>query len=251
MCLKTLFCTAIGTNADSYAFICWSFVIFVTQISSISLINHNFSGPVCIWKIHLHCTGERWASWRYLLHNISKLFPVTSSFSVSYRSTSLSSSISSKFSCQSSEHTKWDTQTISSGECEYDVVFLLICIFFSLLSLCFLSFVSPFLRPRLAKSTLTLIPLLGIHNVVFIFATDESTSGSIGLRLTRLFSDLFFSSFQVDCQSWTLKHVYFFTTLFLVWFSIINHLKESGVPQDSELGHLWFQWKLLLKLYVV
>ncbi|CAG01110.1 unnamed protein product, partial [Tetraodon nigroviridis] len=49
---------------------------------------------------------------------------------------------------------------------------------------------------RLAKSTLTLIPLLGIHHMVFIFVTDESTLSTIGLRLTKLFIDLFFSSFQ-------------------------------------------------------
>lgn len=57
------------------------------------------------------------------------------------------------------------------------------------------------LRPRprrLAKSTLTLIPLLGIHQVVFIFLTDESTRASHSLRVTKLFIDLFFSSFQVD-----------------------------------------------------
>ncbi|NXC18297.1 GLR protein, partial [Corythaeola cristata] len=30
---------------------------------------------------------------------------------------------------------------------------------------------------RLAKATLTLIPLFGIHEVVFIFATDEQTTG--------------------------------------------------------------------------
>ncbi|KAI3359743.1 hypothetical protein L3Q82_014114, partial [Scortum barcoo] len=53
---------------------------------------------------------------------------------------------------------------------------------------------------RLAKSTLTLIPLLGIHQVVFIFVTDESTETTIGLRLTKLFIDLFFSSFQVQSE---------------------------------------------------
>ncbi|KAG7239982.1 hypothetical protein INR49_028092 [Caranx melampygus] len=53
---------------------------------------------------------------------------------------------------------------------------------------------------RLAKSTLTLIPLLGIHQVVFIFVTDESTKTTIGLRLTKLFIDLFFSSFQVQSE---------------------------------------------------
>lgn len=56
---------------------------------------------------------------------------------------------------------------------------------------------SPLSHLRLAKSTLTLIPLLGIHQVVFIFVTDESTKATIGLRLTKLFIDLFFSSFQV------------------------------------------------------
>ncbi|XP_062871816.1 glucagon receptor [Trichomycterus rosablanca] len=50
---------------------------------------------------------------------------------------------------------------------------------------------------RLAKSTLTLIPLLGIHLILFSFVTDESTSnGAIHLRLTKLFIDLFFNSFQ-------------------------------------------------------
>lgn len=64
--------------------------------------------------------------------------------------------------------------------------------------LCFVPLtVSSFLHLRLAKSTLTLIPLLGIHQVVFIFVTDESTKGTIGLRLAKLFVDLFFSSFQV------------------------------------------------------
>lgn len=53
---------------------------------------------------------------------------------------------------------------------------------------------------RLAKSTLTLIPLLGIHHVVFIFLTDESTTASSSLRLTKLFIDLFLSSFQVEMK---------------------------------------------------
>uniref|UniRef100_A0A669EUP2 Glucagon receptor a n=1 Tax=Oreochromis niloticus TaxID=8128 RepID=A0A669EUP2_ORENI len=77
---------------------------------------------------------------------------------------------------------------------------------------------------RLAKSTLTLIPLLGIHNVVFIFATDESTSGSIGLRLTRLFSDLFFSSFQ--------------GLLVAILYCFVN--KEV----QSEILKKWKRWKL-------
>lgn len=48
---------------------------------------------------------------------------------------------------------------------------------------------------RLAKSTLTLIPLLGVHEVVFAFVTDEQAQGT--LRSTKLFFDLFLSSFQV------------------------------------------------------
>lgn len=49
---------------------------------------------------------------------------------------------------------------------------------------------------RLARSTLTLIPLLGVHEVIFAFVTDEHAQGT--LRSTKLFFDLFFSSFQVS-----------------------------------------------------
>ncbi|NWJ00061.1 GLR protein, partial [Crypturellus undulatus] len=49
---------------------------------------------------------------------------------------------------------------------------------------------------RLAKSTLTLIPLLGIHEVVFALVTDEHAQGT--LRYVKLFFDLFLSSFQVS-----------------------------------------------------
>ncbi|MEJ1288867.1 hypothetical protein NN561_019903 [Cricetulus griseus] len=49
---------------------------------------------------------------------------------------------------------------------------------------------------RLARSTLTLIPLLGVHEVVFAFVTDEHAQGT--LRSTKLFFDLFLSSFQVS-----------------------------------------------------
>uniref|UniRef100_A0A667YTL4 Gastric inhibitory polypeptide receptor n=1 Tax=Myripristis murdjan TaxID=586833 RepID=A0A667YTL4_9TELE len=47
---------------------------------------------------------------------------------------------------------------------------------------------------RLAKSTLTLIPLLGIHEVVFAMMTEEQTEGV--LRTVNLFFQLFFNSFQ-------------------------------------------------------
>ena len=48
---------------------------------------------------------------------------------------------------------------------------------------------------RLAKATLTLIPLFGIHEIVFIFATDEQTTGV--LRFIKVFFTLFLNSFQV------------------------------------------------------
>ncbi|XP_034045993.1 glucagon receptor [Thalassophryne amazonica] len=77
---------------------------------------------------------------------------------------------------------------------------------------------------RLAKSTLTLIPLLGIHQVVFIFVTDESTKDSITLRLTKLFTDLFFSSFQ--------------GLLVAILYCFVN--KEV----QSEVMKKWKRWKL-------
>ncbi|XP_059186439.1 glucagon receptor [Centropristis striata] len=47
---------------------------------------------------------------------------------------------------------------------------------------------------RLAKSTLALIPLLGIHEVVFAVLTEEHTDGI--LRTVNLFFQLFLNSFQ-------------------------------------------------------
>ncbi|KAL0984330.1 hypothetical protein UPYG_G00140060 [Umbra pygmaea] len=52
----------------------------------------------------------------------------------------------------------------------------------------------PDYKLRLAKATLTLIPLFGIHEVFFIFATDEQTTGI--LRYVKVFSTLFLNSFQ-------------------------------------------------------
>lgn len=48
---------------------------------------------------------------------------------------------------------------------------------------------------RLAKATLTLMPLFGIHEIIFIFATDEQTTGV--LRFIKVFFTLFLNSFQV------------------------------------------------------
>ncbi|XP_057716625.1 glucagon receptor isoform X4 [Corythoichthys intestinalis] len=77
---------------------------------------------------------------------------------------------------------------------------------------------------RLAKSTLTLIPLLGIHQVVFIYVTDEATETTIGLRLTKLVIDLFFSSFQ--------------GLLVAILYCFVN--KEV----QSEVLKKWKRWKL-------
>nr|XP_047906238.1 glucagon receptor isoform X1 [Anser cygnoides] len=75
---------------------------------------------------------------------------------------------------------------------------------------------------RLAKSTLTLIPLLGIHEVVFAFVTDEHAQGT--LRYVKLFFDLFLSSFQ--------------GMLVAILYCFIN--KEV----QSELLKRWQRWKL-------
>ncbi|XP_015211964.1 glucagon receptor isoform X3 [Lepisosteus oculatus] len=75
---------------------------------------------------------------------------------------------------------------------------------------------------RLAKSTLTLIPLLGIHEVVFAFVTDEHAQGS--LRLVKLFFELFSSSFQ--------------GLLVAILYCFVN--KEV----QSELLKRWKRWKL-------
>ncbi|KAK7167115.1 hypothetical protein R3I94_001497 [Phoxinus phoxinus] len=78
---------------------------------------------------------------------------------------------------------------------------------------------------RLAKSTLTLIPLLGIHLVLFSFVTDESTShGALPLRHTKLFIDLFFNSFQ--------------GMLVAILYCFVN--KEV----QSEILKKWRRWKL-------
>lgn len=52
--------------------------------------------------------------------------------------------------------------------------------------------------PRLAKSTLTLIPLLGTHEIIFAFVIDEHARGT--LRFIKLFTELSFTSFQVTVQ---------------------------------------------------
>ncbi|XP_058140886.1 glucagon receptor isoform X8 [Dasypus novemcinctus] len=75
---------------------------------------------------------------------------------------------------------------------------------------------------RLAKSTLTLIPLLGVHEVVFAFVTDEHAQGT--LRSAKLFFDLFLSSFQ--------------GLLVAVLYCFLN--KEV----QSELLRRWSHWRL-------
>uniref|UniRef100_A0A671NJK2 Glucagon receptor b n=1 Tax=Sinocyclocheilus anshuiensis TaxID=1608454 RepID=A0A671NJK2_9TELE len=89
---------------------------------------------------------------------------------------------------------------------------LIKCVFFSLALL------------RLAKSTLTLIPLLGIHAILFTFVIDESVPKESLLRLIRLFYDLLFSSFQ--------------GLLVAILYCFVN--KEV----QSEILKKWKRWKL-------
>ncbi|XP_048653212.1 glucagon receptor isoform X2 [Marmota marmota marmota] len=79
---------------------------------------------------------------------------------------------------------------------------------------------------RLARSTLTLIPLLGVHEVVFAFVTDEQAQGA--LRSAKLFFDLFLSSFQ--------------GLLVAVLYCFLS--KEVGpLPQvQAELLQRWRRW---------
>lgn len=53
--------------------------------------------------------------------------------------------------------------------------------------------------PRLARSTLTLVPLLGVHEVVFAPVTEEQAEGA--LRFAKLAFEIFLSSFQVLRQT--------------------------------------------------
>ncbi|XP_059804323.1 glucagon receptor isoform X2 [Hypanus sabinus] len=75
---------------------------------------------------------------------------------------------------------------------------------------------------RLAKSTLTLIPLLGIHEVAFAFVTDEHAQGM--LRHVKLFFDLFLHSFQ--------------GILVAILYCFVNR------EVQSELLKWWKRWKL-------
>ncbi|MGH0172140.1 UNVERIFIED_CONTAM: hypothetical protein FKN15_067476 [Acipenser sinensis] len=54
--------------------------------------------------------------------------------------------------------------------------------------------VTNFHYTELAKSTLTLIPLLGVHEILFVFVTDETAVGL--LRNVKLTFELLLSSFQ-------------------------------------------------------
>ncbi|TKS80661.1 Glucagon receptor [Collichthys lucidus] len=75
---------------------------------------------------------------------------------------------------------------------------------------------------RLAKSTLTLIPLLGIHEVVFAVLTEEPTDGV--LNDISLFFELFLNSFQ--------------GLLVAILYCFVN--KEV----QAEIKKKWQRWKL-------
>lgn len=90
---------------------------------------------------------------------------------------------------------------------------------------------------RLAKSTLTLIPLLGIHEVVFAVLAEERTEGV--LRYIILFFQLFFSSFQVRSGRYiSFRYRYLHSEEFLsikaafhgviyIWFGIKSRFPSS------------------------
>ncbi|KAM7412660.1 hypothetical protein PAMA_020167 [Pampus argenteus] len=74
----------------------------------------------------------------------------------------------------------------------------------------------------LFRSTLTLIPLLGLHEVVFAVLTEEHTEGI--LRYVNLFFQLFFNSFQ--------------GLLVAILYCFLN--KEV----QAEIKKKWQRWKL-------
>uniref|UniRef100_A0A3B5L7E5 Uncharacterized protein n=1 Tax=Xiphophorus couchianus TaxID=32473 RepID=A0A3B5L7E5_9TELE len=81
-------------------------------------------------------------------------------------------------------------------------------------------------RYSLARATLVLIPLLGIHEVVFTVLIDECMEGSS--RYARNFINLTLSSFQVlTCNArWQL-------------FLFTNHFKVRTCFRGANLKHLW------------
>ncbi|XP_060027746.1 glucagon receptor isoform X3 [Erinaceus europaeus] len=94
---------------------------------------------------------------------------------------------------------------------------------------------------RLAKSTLTLIPLLGINEVVFAFVMDEHAQGA--LRSVKLFFDLFFSSFQgllvAILYCFLNKEVQ--TELLRCWrlWQVSKELREERHPPSQKLLLTW------------
>ncbi|KAF0030176.1 hypothetical protein F2P81_016907 [Scophthalmus maximus] len=92
---------------------------------------------------------------------------------------------------------------------------------------------------RLAKSTLTLIPLLGVHEVVFAVLTEEHTDGV--LRNINLFFQLLFSSLQVQAEIWKKWHRW------KVGMTDLDDLRNTGsnLPQvQAEIWKKWHRWKV-------
>ncbi|XP_016296259.1 glucagon-like peptide 2 receptor [Sinocyclocheilus anshuiensis] len=82
-------------------------------------------------------------------------------------------------------------------------------------------------RYSLARATLVLIPLLGVHEIVFTLIIDESVEGSS--RYARNFVNLTLSSFQVQAElkkRWQL-------------FISSNHFEVHNCFADIHPKHLW------------
>ncbi|RXN31270.1 glucagon-like peptide 2 receptor [Labeo rohita] len=103
----------------------------------------------------------------------------------------------------------WKTEENSStiwrnqSECEHDYFFkskVIFCIFLKIIRLLLSKLKADQVkftdyRYSLARATLVLIPLLGVHEIVFTLIIDESVEGSS--RYARNFINLTLSSFQV------------------------------------------------------
>uniref|UniRef100_A0A665WX94 Glucagon like peptide 2 receptor n=1 Tax=Echeneis naucrates TaxID=173247 RepID=A0A665WX94_ECHNA len=88
-------------------------------------------------------------------------------------------------------------------------------------------------RYSLARATLVLVPLLGIHEVVFTVLIDECVEGSS--RYARDFINLTLSSFQ----GFLVAVLYCFANGEVCLFLFTNHYQVRGCFRSAPLKHLW------------